>query len=118
MLFEMLLLNFNANELYQSDKFLGPFCFTLFIFFVVFICMNMFISIIIQGFRTVRRDINFISNDDHEMFEFIKQKFLCWVGIIKLNEFERDVIIRSKYYDSMEYFPELIDRVLEILYRV
>lgn len=41
MLFEMMLLKFNASDLNAADRFLGPLCFTLFIIFVVFICMNM-----------------------------------------------------------------------------
>jgi polycystin 1L2 len=41
MLFEMMLLKFDVSDLYAADVFLGPFCFTLFVIFVVFICMNM-----------------------------------------------------------------------------
>jgi hypothetical protein len=82
MLFEMLLLKFNAANLYEANAILGPFCFTLFILFVVFICMNMFISIIIDSFRTVRRDINLISNDDHIMFKYMIRKFQHWIGTI------------------------------------
>lgn len=41
MLFEMMLLKFDVSDLYSADMFLGPFCFALFIIFVVFICMNM-----------------------------------------------------------------------------
>lgn len=41
MLFEMMLLKFDVSDLYRADIFLGPFCFTLFVIFVVFICMNM-----------------------------------------------------------------------------
>lgn len=41
MLFEMMLLKFDVSDLYAADTFLGPFCFSLFIIFVVFICMNM-----------------------------------------------------------------------------
>ena len=41
MLFEMMLLKFDVSDLYSADGFLGPFCFTLFVIFVVFICMNM-----------------------------------------------------------------------------
>jgi hypothetical protein len=41
MLFEMMLLKYNVSDLDAADSFLGPFCFTLFIIFVVFICMNM-----------------------------------------------------------------------------
>jgi hypothetical protein len=35
MLFEMILLKFNANELIEAEPFLGPFYFNLFIIFVV-----------------------------------------------------------------------------------
>ena len=41
MLFEMMLLKFDVSDLYAADMFLGPFCFAMFIIFVVFICMNM-----------------------------------------------------------------------------
>lgn len=41
MLFEMMLLKFDVSDLYAADIFLGPFCFTLFVIFVVFICMSM-----------------------------------------------------------------------------
>lgn len=41
MLFEMMLLKFDVSDLYAADTFLGPFCFTMFVIFVVFICMNM-----------------------------------------------------------------------------
>jgi hypothetical protein len=41
MLFEMMLLKFNVSSLYAADNVLGPICFTIFMIFVVFICMNM-----------------------------------------------------------------------------
>ena len=75
MLFEMSLLKFNANDFYQVDAFLGPFCFVLFIIFVVMICMNMFISINWGSFRAIHR----ISNDDQELFQYMIQRFLRWI---------------------------------------
>jgi hypothetical protein len=41
MLFEMMLLKFSISFLYNANPILGPICFTLFIIFIVFICMNM-----------------------------------------------------------------------------
>jgi hypothetical protein len=41
MLSQMMLLKYNVSGLIKADSFLGPFCFTLFMIFVVFICMNM-----------------------------------------------------------------------------
>ncbi|CAF4363194.1 unnamed protein product, partial [Adineta steineri] len=41
MLFEMTLMKFDASEIIGADAFLGPFCFTLFILLVVFVCLSL-----------------------------------------------------------------------------
>jgi hypothetical protein len=40
MLFEMTLMKFDAYELLNAAEFLGPFCFSLFILLVVFVCLR------------------------------------------------------------------------------
>ena len=77
MLVEMTSLKYNVNELCKAAPFLGPFCFSLFIVLVVFICMNMFISIVSDSFRTVRQHAH---NDNNEIFTFILYKFQRWTG--------------------------------------
>jgi polycystin 1L2 len=77
MLFEMTLLAFDASELSDAATFLGPFCCSLFIFLVVFICSSMFISIINSSFRHVRGNMN--GND--EMILFMLTKFQRWIGM-------------------------------------
>ena len=74
MLFEMLLFHFNHNDLYDANEFLGPFVFTSFIYFVVFICCTMFISIVNHGFRHIRRINQTTSNQDFLRFIFNKAK--------------------------------------------
>ena len=80
MLFEIILMKFDATDIYGDDAFLGPFCFTLFVFFVVFIGMTMFISIINDDFRIVRNNNQRKFNEDHDMSAFMWKKFLCWTG--------------------------------------
>ncbi|CAF0955523.1 unnamed protein product [Adineta steineri] len=41
MLFEMTLMKFDASEISGADAFLGPFCFTLFMLLVVFVCLSL-----------------------------------------------------------------------------
>ncbi|CAF0834260.1 unnamed protein product [Adineta steineri] len=41
MLFEMTLMKFDASQIMGADAFLGPFCFTLFMFLVVFVCLSL-----------------------------------------------------------------------------
>ncbi len=76
MLFEMTLLKFNARELIHAETVLGPISFALFIIFVVFIAMNMFITIIKEHFHRARAK----ANDDPEIFSFMFNKFLRWTG--------------------------------------
>ena len=80
MLFEMILMKFDTTELMAADAFLGPLVFTMFIVFVVFVGMTMFISIISDSFRTVRKTIQLRAEGDQEMFAFMWYKFQRWSG--------------------------------------
>ena len=82
MLFEMILMKFDAHELIDASPFLGPFCFSLFIFLVVFICLSMFISIINESFRFVRDNIKHHQNEDEQIFRFMFRKFRRWIGML------------------------------------
>jgi hypothetical protein len=81
MLFQMILMNFNAYELIEADAFLGPFCFSLFVFLVVFVCMSMFLTIINHSFRFVRDNAKYDSNENQHTLSFMWNKFQQWIGI-------------------------------------
>jgi len=81
MLFEMTVMKYNVHDLTEAAPFLGPFCFSLFIFLVVFICLSMFLSIINQSFRRVKE--NNKKNDEQQIYSFIFDRFLSWTGKIK-----------------------------------
>jgi hypothetical protein len=55
MLFEVISTKFSTSELIAVSPFLGPFCFSVFIILVVFVCMSMFLSIINHSFRRVQK---------------------------------------------------------------
>jgi hypothetical protein len=137
MLFEMTSLKFDVSDLREADAFLGPFCFSLFIFVVVFVCMSMFISIIRDSFSTVRHNT---LNEDREILTFMIRKFQRWTGkriysarfsrcyydwcsgwsILdkwELQE-ERDARLCSENYDPIQRFPDKIDQLLVALNRV
>ena len=80
MLFEMMLMKFDAHELTDASAFLGPFCFSLFIIFVVFICLSMFFSIIGDNFRLARENINETNRD---LYSYALKTFLQWTGELK-----------------------------------
>ena len=82
MLFEMSLSKFDANELMAASSILGPICFSLFIFVVVFICMSMFLSIIGDNFRLTRDNTK---KNKEEIFSYMWDRFLRSTGEKKRN---------------------------------
>ena len=124
MLFEMSLLKFDARELNDAASCLGPITFTLFILVVVFVCLSIYVSIINDIFRSSRASID---DDQHhrmaqQMFRLMSEKFLQRIGKDSFDIFMFHTLIcfvglnksegRSKleYVDSMEHFPNQIDR--------
>jgi hypothetical protein len=102
MLFEMSLMKFDASQLTDSAAFLGPFSFSLYILFMVFICLSMFLSIINDSFHRAQQDID---TSRSEIFSLMGRKFLLWTGTI-LNFLLIDVIVARvslfAYYRSQE----------------
>lgn len=80
MLFEMILFKFNGTEIHGANTYLGPLCFTFYIFLVVFVGMTMFISIINDNFGKVRERNEKTYNADHDMLAFMWDKFKRWTG--------------------------------------
>ncbi|CAF3969202.1 unnamed protein product, partial [Adineta steineri] len=120
MLFEMTLMQFNAHQFNQASTFLGPFCFSIFIILVVFICMSMFIAIINDNFRRAKENVRHNNNED--IISFMIKKFQYWTGMKKVTEEEileeRNIQMRSEYYDPIESFPDKIDQLLNALNQI
>ncbi|CAM4771183.1 unnamed protein product [Rotaria magnacalcarata] len=122
MLFEMMLLKFNVSDLCAADMFLGPLCFALFIIFVVFICMNMFISIIADSFRIVRHNM-LLQTSEHEIVDFIANRFKKWTGIGRTREMDRLHLnpidgTNVHYHDPITTFPDRIDELIIALNKI
>ncbi|UJR17607.1 hypothetical protein I4U23_004503, partial [Adineta vaga] len=118
MLFEIILMKFDVSDIYAADSFLGPVCFTTFIFFVVFVGMTMFISIISDSFRIVRNSKQHSAKADSDMMEFMWKKFLRWTGINKSNNDERNSQNEPQYHSAIELFPQKIDQLFDAIERI
>ncbi|CAF1222396.1 unnamed protein product, partial [Adineta steineri] len=135
MLFETTLMSFDVTDFTGADPFLGPFCFSIFIIIVVFVCLSMFISILNDGFHHVEQN----SIEDQQIFSYMLKKFLNWTRknyLINLNKnylfdildlrrpnveeiYElQDSRMRSHYVDPIENFPDIIDQFLEAINRI
>ncbi|CAF1279323.1 unnamed protein product, partial [Adineta ricciae] len=119
MLFEMTLMKFDAHELSGAAAFLGPFCFSLFIFMVVFICLSMFVSIINDNFRRARENVD---DRKEDLLALIIERFKRWSRLKRFTEedwlAERDAQMRGNYYDPIEKFPDRIDQLFVALDKI
>ena len=79
MLFEMLLMKFSAGDLLDAHPILGPLTFFMFIFFVVFICLSMFVTIINMAYHTARENLN-VASEDQDVIPSLITKFARWSG--------------------------------------
>ncbi|CAF4062698.1 unnamed protein product, partial [Adineta steineri] len=118
MLFEITLMSFDATDFTEADPFLGPFCFSIFIIIVVFICLSMFISILNDGFHHVEET----PIEDQQILSYMLKKFLNWTHLRRPNVEEiyeiQDSRMRSQYVDPIENFPDKIDQLLEAIDRI
>ena len=128
MLFEMVLMKFDAQQLIQAHPTLGPIAFCLFILLVVFVCMSMFITIVSEGFRYVRDHPQAHSGEEQEAFVYMLRRFQQWLGqfivestcasSFRLGLGERKGAMPEKRMTPVEHLPEKIDQLLDALHRV
>lgn len=72
--FEMIALEFNAAKSLQNiDSLVTAICLLLFVIIIVCFLVNMFISIIVDHFNSIRRDMNTVNNNN-DLRKFIKNK--------------------------------------------
>ena len=124
MLFEMILLKFDTTDLQDADPFLGPFVFTLFIYFCVLVCFTMFIVIIIDHFRHVRSEVRTKETNQPSILAFIIKDISKRLGLenasAKIHPQESPVIVitRSDPPTPIEQLPSKVDDLILALDRV
>ena len=79
MLFEMLLMKFDARELLDAHPVLGPLTFFMFIFFIAIVLCNIFVTIISGASRAARATLD-VECENEEIIPMIIFKFKRWTG--------------------------------------
>jgi hypothetical protein len=125
MLFEAILMKFDAQKLTEAAPLLGPLSFSLFIFVVVFVCMSMFLTIINESFGDVREEAKASGGGgghDQHIVSFMVEKCKRALGVGPSKESRRldeyDEQMRSKYVSPVEHLPKKMDELLDALDRV
>ena len=113
--FEIMLGKFSVDPLVKANSFFGPVLFSLYNIFIVFILLNMFVSIINDTFSLVRSDVA-KQLDDYQMVNFICRKlkklinsedsFTQVTGIDGVNHL---------YKDQVSYLPDKLDELLHTI---
>jgi hypothetical protein len=110
--FQMMLGKFQVDGLLQANMFFGPLMFAVYNIFIVFILLNMFVSIINDSFASVRKNAE-KQNDDLNIFRFLKNKFKVVLGNVDLNNLNPVLDGNNNLYeDQITYLPEKVDELL------
>jgi polycystin 1L2 len=91
--------SFQFTGIVEEYRVIGPLYFFLFFTFVVFVLMNMFITILNEAFTVVHKNVSREKNE-YEIVEFICRRLKQWIG------FDLDKIIdtvKSKYLKGRLY---------------
>ncbi|XP_038068022.1 uncharacterized protein LOC119737627 [Patiria miniata] len=95
---------FKFGELLVTESILGPLFFFCFTGYVCFVMINVFLTIIIGAFKTVKGDIANQSNE-YEMIDFILSRFKSFTGIGGKKRKEEDELLPN--LDMEEYEADL-----------
>ena len=126
-LISVMLGKFSYVSLERTNRVLGPVMFFFYSIGVVFILVNMFLSIIIENFKRVKRN-NDLQSNEYEIVDFMTEQFLDWLGlrsrsifknrVFAEGEFERPVYKKRKRKNEAAQLKERVDRLVSLIQKV
>lgn len=126
-LISVMLGKFSYVSLERTNRVLGPIMFFFYSIGVVFILINMFLSIIIENFKKVKQD-NDLQSNEHEIIDFMTDQFLNWLGLKSRSIFKTRVApeeecTRPRYkklksIDEAQQLKERVDRLVTLIKEV
>lgn len=126
-LISVMLGKFSYVSLERTNRVLGPLMFFFYSIGVVFILVNMFLSIIIENFRRVKSN-NDLQSNEHEIVDFMTGQFMNWLGlrsrsifknrVFAEGHFEQPVYKKRKRADEAAQLKERVDRLVTLIQKV
>lgn len=121
-LLSVMLGKFSYSNLERSNRVLGPLMFFIYNITVVFILMNMFVSIIIENFKRVKRD-NDLQSNEYEIIDFMIERIKSWLGVSSWRRMGRNRVgvssrTQNKHKKRIykdEELKEKIDRMINLI---
>ena len=100
----------------MTESILGPFFFFCFTGYVCFVMINVFLTIIIGAFQTIKGDIAKQSND-YEIVDFILNRFKSWTGTGSKKK-EDNLLPNLDMKDITSSLPDKVDQLMNHIARV
>jgi hypothetical protein len=97
---------------------LGPIAFFVFVLIAAIVLLNIFLTLIISAFETVKHDV-LKQNNEYEIMDFMIRKMKSMFGLGNMNDPNGQTLDREDGINSIEeqliVFPEKIDRLLHYI---
>lgn len=126
-LISVMLGKFSYVSLERTNRVLGPIMFFFYSIGVVFILVNMFLSIIIENFKRVKND-NDLQSNEHEIIDFIIDQFSNWLGFKSRSIFKNRVVAEEEFakvkyrskkeIDQAQKLKDRVDRLVSLIKKV
>ena len=103
--FQIILGKFNADVFYNTDSFMGPAIFIVYNVCIIFVMLNIFITILLEYYNLARGDQD-LEREDPELFNYFKLIFCVFShSTVDIN------IIYKDYWDTLpNRFGKLLER--------
>lgn len=109
--FDMARGQFKFDDIAMASPVVGPFVFFVFALVTSVILLNIFVTLIISSFQSVKEDVEKQCND-FEMVSYVGKKFKGFLGLASTTELEPDVSKPPTLESQITNFPEKVDRLL------
>lgn len=126
-LISVMLGKFSYVTLEKANRVLGPLMFFFYSIGVVFILVNMFLSIIIENFRRVKSN-NDLQSNEYEIVDYMTDQFMNWLGMRSRSIFKNRVFTEAhlqqpvykkrKKIDEARRLKDRVDRLVTLIQEV
>jgi polycystin 1L2 len=107
--FQIILGKFNADLFYDAESMFAPFLFVAYNVCVVFVMLNVFVSILIESFNLAREDKE-LEQEDPELFSYLKSLLSSIICFWRNDESAENKVA---YKDLLDSLPNTFDTYLQ-----
>ena len=108
--FQIMLGKFDVSQFMLTNPVLGPIIFSAYNIMIVFILLNIFVSIVVEAFEQVRSDS---AENEFDVFEHVLERLKK-----HFSNAPEELLSPDKYKDHVNVLPNRVNRLIEYVKRV